>query len=644
MPGFVTHTIEDAVMSGSPESTMPDTEGINAFEIDTDLQTTLSSALSPELYSIAAPHLRELGRLVGTELDTLSRTADANPPRLRTFDSRGRLVNAIDYHPAYTRMEHLGVEQFGLVAMSHKPVLGFDAPVPHVLKYAFWYLFVQAEFALACPMSMTDAAIRVLKRYGDTALSERFVEPMLRTEPGHFSGAQFMTEKQGGSDVGANVVEARQDGGEWRLWGDKWFCSNVSADLALVLARPHGAAPGTSGLAMFLMPRLLPDGSMNSFRINRLKDKLGTRAMASGEVQFAGALCYPVGELGTGFKQMMSMVNASRLSNAMRSAALMRRSYIEALTSAQGRPAFGQMLVDKPLMRAALFGMLVESEAAAATLFHTAVSYDRADAAVASLSPEERHASVPDEPHSRYVRLLTPLLKGVICKRGRHVVSEGMEARGGNGYIDDWVDGKLLRDAQLGSIWEGTTNIVALDVQRAMLRNGSDVPFFAEIRGKLTPYAVDTTVGRIAEYLLAAATEAEQECDQLSLLGSEHRELGAVRLMHRLYDLLASSLLLEQAMTEARDANSFRKLAVLLGYLDEHFLRQENTAGSAEHVMLTHAAEQVLSAGHVPLSAVEPMLLRTIARAGSRHPMHRARERQGGAATAARISASGDIK
>ncbi|UTX51817.1 acyl-CoA dehydrogenase family protein [Leucobacter aridicollis] len=582
---------------------MPDTYGTNAFENDLDLQRILESTLPTQLYAQAKPHLARLGRLVGTTLDDLSRRADANPPRLRSLDKRGNLINEVEFHPAYAESERIAVEEFGLVSMSHEPVLDFARPVPHLLKYAFWYVFGQAEFALACPMSMTDSAIRVLRRFGSEQLNHAYAERMVSTSADRFTGAQFMTEKQGGSDVGTNTVEARKVGDEWRLWGNKWFCSNVSADLALVLARPEGASPGTSGLAMFLMPRILPDGSMNNFRISRLKEKLGTRAMASGEVDFFGAVGHLVGDLGTGFKQMMSMVNSSRLSNAMRSTALMRRSFVEALTSAQGRPAFGALLVAQPLMRATLFRMLLETEAATAMLFHTAQIYDHADQALGSLTPPERALSVPPEPFSRYVRLLTPMLKGVICKRARTVVAEGMEARGGNGYIDDWVDGKLLRDAQLGSIWEGTTSIVALDVQRAILRDNAGAPFFADIQQKLKDLISDKTVSPIAQFLMDCSNEAERTARELDLVDAAERELGAIEFMNKMYNLLAATLLLELADREANDLGSFRKLAVALGYIETHML-QATGPQEPPSFLLTAAGESVLTNAHVELESL----------------------------------------
>ena len=359
---------------------MPETKGLNFFKEDSNLSFILNRYLSKEDYDHALSYLTELGEIAGTRLDELSRIADKHTPELVTFNHKGERINEVNYHPAYKEMEYLGYSKFGLAAMSHKPVLGFTKKLPHVLKYAFWYLFVQSEFGLACPMSMTDSGARVLEKFADQEMKDTYLPHLTSTDMKElWTCAQFMTEKQGGSDVGANTVAAKKVGDHWELWGDKWFCSNVSTDIALVLARPEGAEEGTKGLGMFLMPRKLTDGSINNFRINRLKDKFGTRDMASGEVEFEGAVAYAVGDVTNGFKQMMSMVNSSRLSNAVRSTAMMRRSFLEALISARGRVAFGSSIAEKPLMKETLFELLLDSEAAAAMTFFTAFVYDKAD-------------------------------------------------------------------------------------------------------------------------------------------------------------------------------------------------------------------------------------------------------------------------
>ncbi|MGW8428368.1 acyl-CoA dehydrogenase family protein [Peribacillus simplex] len=573
---------------------MPETRGLNFFKEDLNLPFILQSYLSKEDYDRALSYLTELGEIAGTRLDELSRIADKHTPELIAFNGKGERVNEVDYHPAYKEMEYLGYSKFGLAAMSHKPVLGFSTKLPHVLKYAFWYLFVQSEFGLACPMSMTDSGARVLRRYADQDMQDTYLPHLTSTDMKElWTCAQFMTEKQGGSDVGANTLTAKKVGDQWELWGDKWFCSNVSTDLALVLARPEGAPAGTKGLGMFLMPRKLPDGSLNKFSINRIKDKLGTRDMASGEVAFEGAVAYAVGDVTNGFKQMMSMVNSSRLSNAVRSTAMMRRSFLEALFSARGRVAFGSSIAEKPLMKETLFELLLDSEAAAAMTFFTASVYDKAD-----------QGSKADE---KLLRILTPLLKGYICKRARNSTSEGMEARGGNGYIEDWVEPKLVRDAHLGAIWEGTTNIVALDVIRSLVKDQAGEVFFNTVYNTIDGIS-DSLAQQTGKVLLQITNKIESQAKKIMNLNGPERELPAKQLMNRMYHVCAASLLLDEASVQITEQGSYRKLYMTLQYLHRHLLTNGLDDFSYSDPSLLQWFDAIVDWEQVPDQAVEGLL------------------------------------
>jgi alkylation response protein AidB-like acyl-CoA dehydrogenase len=272
----------------------------------------------------------------------------------------------------------------------------------------------------------------------------------------------FMTEQGAGSDIAATQTLARPDPaqpGLWLLSGDKWFCSNPDAALAMVLARVAGGAPGLKGVSLFLLPRRLDDGNLNNYRIVRLKDKLGTRSLASGEIRLDNAKAWLVGEPGRGFVQMADMVNNSRLSNGVRAAGLMRRAVSEALHVARNRKAFGTRLIDLPLMRRQLLKLVVPTEQARSMVFQTAQALQKADAG--------------DAEAQRLVRILTPLIKFRACRDARRVTADAMEIRGGCGYVEEWIEPRLVRDSHLGSIWEGTSNIVALDVIRAILREDS---------------------------------------------------------------------------------------------------------------------------------------------------------------------------
>jgi alkylation response protein AidB-like acyl-CoA dehydrogenase len=453
---------------------VPDSHGLNLYRADPWLRPLLGLYLPPELLAHLAPHLDRMGALAGGRLDELANIADFNPPVLHPRSRRGEDAQRIEYHPAYRELERVAFAEYGLAAMAHRPgVLGWPAPMPPAAKYAFSYLFVQAEFGLCCPLSMTDSLARTLRKFGSPELVARYLPGLTATDlDGLRQGAMFMTEQGAGSDVAATAVQAEENpDGSWALSGDKWFCSNPDAGVALVLARRKGGPLGHRGISLFLLPRELPDGRANSYRIVRLKPKLGTRSMASGEIRLEGATAYLVGDPEAGFRQMADMVNNSRLSNGMRAAGLMRRAVTEAMFVARHRIAFGQTIVNMPLMQRQLLKLILPMEQARSMVVQTAEALRRADAG---------------EPGAyALVRILTPLLKFRACRDARKVTGDAMEVRGGCGYIEEWADPRLLRDSHLGSIWEGTSNIVALDVLRAAQREGSLPVLAAHIQGLL---------------------------------------------------------------------------------------------------------------------------------------------------------------
>jgi alkylation response protein AidB-like acyl-CoA dehydrogenase len=366
------------------------------------------------------------------------------------------------------------------------------------------YHFVQAEFGLCCPFSMTDSLTRTLKKFGSPELVQRYLPSLTSLDLDTLAqGAMFMTEQGAGSDIAATTTLARPDpehAGAWLLTGDKWFCSNPDAALAMVLARVEGGPPGMKGVSLFLLPRDLEDGTHNRYRILRLKDKLGTRSMASGEIRLEGARAYLVGEQGRGFVQMADMVNNSRLSNGVRAAGLMRRAVSEAMHVARNREAFGRKLVDLPLMRKQLLKLLVPAEQARTMVFQTAQALRAADAG--------------DEAAKPLARILTPLIKFRACRDARKVTGDAMEVRGGCGYIEEWSDPRLVRDAHLGSIWEGTSNIVALDVIRAIRREGSLPALQAQWQRQLGETAMDASLRARLESAASRAASLAQAAAQ----------------------------------------------------------------------------------------------------------------------------------
>lgn len=480
---------------------VPDARGINLYTADA-CHRIFGCYLPADLKTHLEPHLSRLGALAGEHLDDLAGVADKHPPTLSVRTRAGIDQSHVHKHPAYVELERWAYSEFGLAAMSHRGgVLGWPEPMPPAAKYALTYLFVQAEFGLCCPVSMTDSLARTLKKFGDPALVEQ-VLPMVTTQDfdALHQGAMFMTEQGAGSDVSATATEATlQADGRWTLTGDKWFCSNPDAGFAMVLARSE-PEPGLRGVSLFLLPRQLPDGTPNSYRMLRLKDKLGSRSMASGEIRLEGAMAWLVGERGKGFNHMADMINNSRLSNGVRAAGLMRRALTEALYVSKNRRAFGQRLIDMPLMQRQLCKMAVWAEQARTMVFQTAQALQAFD---------------QDSSKRPLARILTPLIKFRACRDARKVTGDAMEVRGGCGYIEEWSDPRLVRDAHLGSIWEGTSNIVALDVLRAIRRENA-LPALREHVAQLLEQGlpVSAELASLEESRIQAAFAFAQTCAQ----------------------------------------------------------------------------------------------------------------------------------
>src|SRR3984893_14712196 len=433
----------------------PDTSGMNFYRADPALTDLLRIHLSDALFRHIEPHLYRLGALAGGHLDECARLADRHVPVLHQRDRFGRDVQWIEYHPAYRELERAAFGEFGIHAMSlRKGIMGWPEKYPVVAKHAFTFLFNQAEFGLGCPINVTDGCAKLLANFGSEGLKAQYLDGP--------------TE----ADIAKLTTRALQEGDHWRLTGEKWFCSNADAKVVMLLARPEGAPPGTRGVGLFLMPRFLDDGSQNHYRIVRLKDKLGTRSMASGEIKLEGAIAYAVGRLDRGFVQMAEMVNSSRLSNGVKSTALMRRAHHDAMTVAQNRVVFGQRIIDLPLARRQLMKIMLAAEQALSMSFLTADALDRAEAG--------------SQDAAALLRILTPTLKFRATRDARKVCGDAMEMRGGIGYIEEFATSRLLRDAHLGSIWEGTGNLVALDaLHRAVGRHGADAALAADLHARL---------------------------------------------------------------------------------------------------------------------------------------------------------------
>ena len=489
----------------------PDTTGMNFYRADPALTDLLRIHLDIRLFRHIEPHLDRLGALAGGPLDECARLADRHGPVLHQRDRFGRDVQSIEYHPCYRELEQAAFGEFGIHAMSNaKGILGWPDTYPVVAKHAFTFLFNQTEFGLGCPINVTDGCAKLLAKFGSDELKARYLDGLTQTDMARLTqGGQFMTEKEGGSDVGTLTTRAVPEGDHWRLHGEKWFCSNADAKVVMLLARPEGAVSGTRGVGLFLMPRSLDDGTQNHYRIVRLKDKLGTRSMASGEIKLDGAIAYAVGRLDRGFVQMAEMVNSSRLSNGVKSTALMRRAHHDAMTVATHRMVFGRRIIDLPLGRRQLLKIMLATEQALSMSFLTADALDRAEGG--------------SQGAAALLRILTPTLKFRATRDARKVCGDALEMRGGIGYVEEFATARLLRDAHLGSIWEGTGNTVALDaLKRAVGRHGAESALSADLHARLddsgtVPQAfrdrLRDLVDRAIAFARAVASRADNEAE-----------------------------------------------------------------------------------------------------------------------------------
>ncbi|MBC7374640.1 MAG: acyl-CoA dehydrogenase family protein [Frankiales bacterium] len=476
--------------------------------------------------------LHRLGRLAGSEQAQLwGEQANRHEPELRTHDRYGHRIDEVEFHPAWHSLLDVAVSE-GLAGAPWAD----PRPGSHVARAGSFYVWGQVEAGHGCPISMTYAVVPALRTTPDLAavyeplLTSRTYDPGLRvpTSKAGLLAGMGMTEKQGGSDVRANTTVATPAGdGSWRLRGHKWFTSAPMCDLFLVLAQ----APG--GLSCFLLPRVLPDGTRNTFRIQRLKDKLGNRSNASSEPELDGTVAFLVGEQGRGVRTIIEMVAMTRLDCVIGSAAGMRAAVVQAVHHARHRSAFGGPLIDKPLMLNVLADLQVESEAATTLMLRLAGAVDR--------------ATRGDAEEQAFKRLATAVGKYWVTKRAPNVAAEALECLGGNGYVEESGMPRLYREAPLNSVWEGSGNVNALDVLRALAREPASVEaYFAELdRARGADSRLDDAVVGL----------------KAGLADLDDIESRARRLVERMALTLQGSLLVRHAPAAVADAFCASRLA-----------------------------------------------------------------------------------
>ncbi len=525
-------------------------------------------------------HFFQLGRLAA-RCGAASAHADRNPPQLRTHDPGGERVSRVDYHPDTMQLEDASFGA-GIVSIKYdEAFLARHRAHRHLVGFGAGYYFAQADGSVYCPICMTDGAARVLERHAKGAHARRAIEHLTSKRlADQWQGAMFITERQGGSDVGSNRVTARRQGERWLLSGTKWFCSNVDAEVALVLARLPGSESGTKGLGLFLVLRELPEGNHQRIVIHRLKDKLGVRSMATGEVEFQDAEAFLVAAEDQGFKAMAEMMNLARLYNAVASVAVERRALLEALAWGARRRAFGKRLWELPLWRAGMADLQAEQLGRFALVFEAVRALDRADGG--------------DAAAERLVRCLIPMAKAACGQAAVSTVSQAMEAIGGNAYVEESVLPRLLRDAQVLPIWEGTTSVQSLELMRLLEKDQAHEALFARLGAALDR----ARQGGVPAELVDEVTEGA-ELDRKGVEGllgqkTETRQREARRTLETLARTLSIALLVECAAA--------RPLAeACLAAVQRLMARPAATvpAASGPSVELVDTEEPLLRAGYL---------------------------------------------
>ena len=517
-----------------PFQQAPPTLG-NQYEDDSVLRSYLKRSVPADVLREITPTLVEMGRLAGGDLYQMQLADRLHEPTLTQWDAWGNRIDRIELTPVWQAAERIAAEH-GVVATAYEQK---HRRFSRVHQCALAYLFTASTDIYSCPLAMTDGAARTLLGSGNQALIERAVPHLTSRDPKAFwTSGQWMTELTGGSDVGASETIAKphpDQSPHWLLYGRKWFTSAATSQIALTLARPEGNPPGGRGLALFYLEMRDEHGRLRNISIDRLKDKLGTRKVPTAELTLDGTPAQLVSGTTDGVRNIAPLLNITRLWNGISAASLMRRAVALALDYAQKRKAFGALLSEKPLHMDTLAGLQAETEAA----FHLAFL-------VAELTGRAETKEI-DEEQGLLLRLLTPLMKLTTGKQVVAVVSEALEAFGGAGYVEDTGLPMLLRDAQVLPIWEGTTNVLALDALRAL---GADDRALRALKAEVSRCFVSVHDHRLAEparIVKAALAHAESWLAEARKSAAPVLEAGARRLALTLGRTMELALLCRHA-------------------------------------------------------------------------------------------------
>jgi alkylation response protein AidB-like acyl-CoA dehydrogenase len=509
------------------------------YDADTVLRSYLARYLGPRRYVAAEGRLAALGAAIASTLRDAHADAEAHPPTLRQFDPWGARVDRVETSDGWQTLRAAAAEH-AVVALPYvRDAIDVFGPTTRVVQHALLHLYGPESAVFSCPVAMSDGAAALLSRHDvDPSVRDAWLPRLISTDPAlAITSGQWMTESQGGSDISRSTTTARPPAGigeTWRLTGEKWFCSAADAAMAVALARPDGTAPGSRTLAPFVLPRYAADGESPAagLRLHRLKDKLGTRAVPTAEIALEGAAGYPVGDPYTGgLARMMTLVVVTRLHNAAAAAGGMRRGLDYVRAYAEVRSVAGGRLADNPLHRATLARLAVDAQAAFALAMHAFALLGRFEVDGDALAAAE-------------LRLVAPLAKIATGKLAVASASEYLECFGGAGYVEETGIPRLLRDAQVLPIWEGTSNVLSVDVLRSLASDAPTKALLARVDA-----AVDASSGETGGMLAAARARL---ADGLAAATAEPTApavvAGARDLALLASDVLIAALLVEQSV------------------------------------------------------------------------------------------------
>lgn len=541
----------------------------NQYDGDPLLGGYLRWRLPPSMLAELEPALRRMGALAAGEWLTLDAAAERNPPRHVPYDAWGRRIDDIETSDAWRALDRVAAEE-GLVAVGYERTHG---ELSRIDQFARLYLYAPSSSTYSCPLAMTDGAARLLEVYPDAVTTPVFRHLTTRDPEQFWTSGQWMTERSGGSDVSTTSTIAVPDGAEYRLSGTKWFTSATTSQIAITLALVEGRESRTRSLSVFLVRLRDDEGRLRGIRVNRLKDKLGTRALPTAELTLDGTPAHLIGGIGQGVKKISTLFNVTRVYNAVAAVAGMRRAIALASDYASRRVAFGKPIAAHPLHAATLAAMELEWRAGFHLAFHV----------VELLGRQECGNATPDQ--LARLRLLIPVAKLYTAKQAVAVASEALESFGGAGYIEDTGLPRLLRDAQVLSIWEGTTNVLSLDVLRALEKTDALVAFLRDARQRLGALRVDalaTVSSRIAD----ALGTIEQFAARATQRGREFAETNARAFAFALARTTAALLMAEYAAWSVGGTDHSVALAAASRWCERDLAPVENADGPVPSPML----------------------------------------------------------